>query len=167
MRAVVQRVLSARVTVDDRIVGEIGGASAARLLILVGVHRNDGEAEAVLLARKVSQLRIFADDEGKMNRSLEDLGGESLVISQFTLFADVKKGRRPSFFDAATPEQAVPLRDVVCRHLVGTVRQGEFGAHMHVVSVIDGPVTAIYHEDSLPGEWRSYIDKNSGFTRTL
>lgn len=143
MRAVVQRVLSARVTVEDRVVGEIGGPPAARLLILAGVHRDDSEAEAMLLARKISGLRIFADEDGKMNRSLDDLGGESLVVSQFTLFADLKKGRRPSFFDAAPPEQAVPLLDVFCRHLTGTVRQGEFGAHMHVESVNDGPVTIV------------------------
>jgi D-aminoacyl-tRNA deacylase len=143
MRAVVQRVLSARVTVEDRVVGEIGGPPAARLLILAGVHRDDSEAEAMLLARKISGLRIFADEDGKMNRSLDDLGGESLVVSQFTLFADLKKGRRPSFFDAAPPEQAVPLLEVFCRHLTGTVRQGEFGAHMHVESVNDGPVTIV------------------------
>jgi D-tyrosyl-tRNA(Tyr) deacylase len=150
MRAVVQRVLHARVTVDGRVVGEIGGAPCARLLILAGVHRDDTEAEAMLLARKISQLRIFADEDGKMNRSLEDLGGESLVISQFTLFADVKKGRRPSFFDAAPPEQAIPLLAAFCRHLTGTVRQGEFGAHMHVESVNDGPVTIILDTDT----WR-------------
>lgn len=158
MRAVVQRVLSARVTVDDRVVGEIGGAPAARLLILVGVHRNDTEAEAMLLARKISQLRIFADDDGKMNRSLEDLGGESLVVSQFTLFADLTKGRRPSFFDAAQPQQAVPLLDVFCRHLVGTVRQGEFGAHMHVESVNDGPVTIVLDTDTWARPPRSLTD---------
>lgn len=135
--------LSARVTVDDRVVGEIDGPPAARLLILAGVHRDDTEAEAVLLARKISGLRIFADDQGRMNRSIEELGGESLVISQFTLFADLKKGRRPSFFDAAPPQQAVPLLDTFCRTLAGVVRQGEFGAHMHVESVNDGPVTIV------------------------
>lgn len=148
MRAVVQRVLRARVTVEDRVVGAIDGPPAARLLIFAGVHRTDTEVEAMLLARKISQLRIFADEEGRMNRSLEELGGESLVVSQFTLFADLTKGRRPSFFDAAPPEQAVPLLDVFCRHLTGTVRQGEFGAHMHVESVNDGPVTIALDTDT-------------------
>ena len=143
MRAVVQRVLSARVSVDGRVVGEIGGAPAARFLILAGVHKEDTEAQAVLLARKISQLRVFADEAGKMNRSLEELGGESLVISQFTLFADLRKGRRPSFFDAAPPEQAVRLLDVFCQNLAGVVRQGEFGAHMVVELANDGPVTII------------------------
>jgi D-tyrosyl-tRNA(Tyr) deacylase len=158
MRAVVQRVLRARVTVEDRIVGEIDGPPAARLLILAGVHRDDTEAEAMLLARKISQLRIFADGQGRMNRSLEELGGESLVVSQFTLFADLKKGRRPSFFDAASPEQAVPLLDVFCRHLMGTVRQGEFGAHMHVESVNDGPVTITLDTDAWMRQSRRLTD---------
>jgi D-tyrosyl-tRNA(Tyr) deacylase len=158
MRAVVQRVLRARVTVEDRVVGEIDGPPAARLLILAGVHRDDTEVEAMLLARKISQLRIFADGEGRMNRSLEQLGGESLVVSQFTLFADLKKGRRPSFFDAASPEQAVPLLDVFCRHLTGTVRQGEFGAHMHVESVNDGPVTITLDTDAWMRQSRQLTD---------
>ncbi|MGH2589148.1 MAG: D-aminoacyl-tRNA deacylase [Dehalococcoidia bacterium] len=147
MRAVVQRVLRARVTVDDRVVGEIGGEPVARFLILAGVHRDDTEAEAALLARKISQLRVFPDEAGRMNRSLEDLGGESLVVSQFTLFADLRKGRRPSFFDAAPPEQAIPLLDLFCRSLSGTVRQGEFGARMHVELVNDGPVTILLDTD--------------------
>ena len=143
MRAVVQRVLSARVTVEGRTVAAIGGAPASRFLILAGVHKDDTEAEAALLARKISQLRVFPDEAGKMNRSLADLGGETLVVSQFTLFADLRKGRRPSFFDAAPPEQAIPLLEIFCQNLVGTVRQGEFGAHMHVELVNDGPVTIL------------------------
>ena len=143
MRAVVQRVLSARVTVAGRVTGEIGPPAPARLLILVGIHRDDGEAEAVLLARKISQLRIFADDAGRMNRSLEELGGACLVVSQFTLFADLRKGRRPSFFEAAPPEQAIPLLTVFGDNLAGNVARGEFGAHMHVESVNDGPVTIV------------------------
>lgn len=158
MRAVVQRVLSARVTVDDRVVGAVGGDAGARLLILAGVHRDDTEAEALLLARKISQLRIFADEAGRMNRSLEDLGGESLVISQFTLFADLKKGRRPSFFDAAPPERAVPLLDSFCRALSGRVEQGEFGAHMHVESVNDGPVTIVLDTQMWSSTARSLTD---------
>src|SRR4051812_44820368 len=98
MRAVIQRVLRGSVTVDGAVVGALDAVSGACFVILLGVHRDDGEAEARLLARKVSELRVFADDAGKMNRSLADLGGESLVISQFTLFADLTRGRRPSFF---------------------------------------------------------------------
>ena len=143
MRAVVQRVLSARVLVDGEVVGEVGSAPGGRFLVLAGVHRDDSEAEAALLARKVSQLRVFADDDGKMNRSLEDLGGECLVISQFTLFADLRKGRRPSFFDAAPPEQAERLLEVFCANLSGRVAQGRFGAHMLVELANDGPVTIL------------------------
>lgn len=146
MRAVLQRVLSGRVTVDGETVGEIGGG-APGFVILAGVHRDDTEAEALLLARKVSQLRVFADADGKMNRSLEEIGGESLVISQFTLFADTRKGRRPSFFDAASPETAKRLLDVFCSHLSGRVHQGRFGAHMLVELANDGPVTVILDTD--------------------
>lgn len=147
MRAVVQRVLSARVSVDGRTVAEIGGPPAARFVILAGIHRLDTEAEARLLARKISQLRVFPDDHGKMNRSLEELGGESLVISQFTLFADLRRGRRPSFFDAAPPEQAISLLDVFCEHLAGSVSTGEFGAKMLVELANDGPVTIVLDTD--------------------
>jgi D-aminoacyl-tRNA deacylase len=147
MRAVVQRVLWARVSVDGEVVAEIGGPPGARFLILAGVHRDDTEAEARLLARKISQLRVFPDDEGRMNLSLEDLGGESLVVSQFTLFADLRKGRRPSFFDAAPPERAVPLLDAFCEYLTGTVKQGRFGAKMTVELANDGPVTITLDTD--------------------
>src|SRR5262245_14703955 len=128
MRAVVQRVLRGSVTVDDQVVGAVDAANGACFVILLGVHRVDTVTEARLLARKVSELRVFADDAGKMNRSLAEVGGESLVISQFTLFADLKRGRRPSFFDAAPPEQAQPLIELFCAEMAGTVRQGIFGA---------------------------------------
>jgi len=147
MRAVVQRVQRAQVTVDGRVTGAIGSAAGGRLLIFAGIHRADGEAEALLLARKISQLRIFPDDSGRMNRSLKEIGGESLVVSQFTLFADLRKGRRPSFFDAAPPEQAVQLLERFCTALHGRVAQGLFGAHMHVESVNDGPVTIVLDTD--------------------
>jgi D-aminoacyl-tRNA deacylase len=147
MRAVVQRVLWARVSVDGELVAEIGGPPAARLLILAGVHRDDSEAEARLLARKISQLRVFPDDDGRMNRSLEELGGECLVISQFTLFADVRKGRRPSFFDAAPPDHAVAVLEAFCGYLTGTVKLGRFGAKMLVELANDGPVTITLDTD--------------------
>ena len=149
MRAVVQRVTGGRVSVDGEIVAAIGSDStaAARFVILAGVHRDDTEAEAMLLARKISELRVFADEAGKMNRSLAELGGECLVISQFTLFADLRRGRRPSFFDAASPEHAQRLLDVFCAHLSGAVRQGRFGAHMVVELANDGPVTIVLDTD--------------------
>ena len=150
MRAVVQRVLWARVRVADETVAATGGDPGARFLVLAGVHREDTAAEAELLARKISQLRVFPDGEGRMNRSLEELGGESLVVSQFTLYADLRKGRRPSFFDAAPPEQAVPLLEVFCRTLAGSVKQGRFGAKMLVELANDGPVTIILDTDT----WR-------------
>jgi D-tyrosyl-tRNA(Tyr) deacylase len=159
MRAVVQRVLSARVTVDGRVAGEIGAGARAGLLILAGVHRDDTEGDAELLARKISQLRIFADADGKMNLSLEELGGESLVVSQFTLFADLRKGRRPSFFDAAPPDMAIPLLETFCRNLSGTVHTGQFGAHMHVESVNDGPVTIVMDTTLWTGGSRPLTDR--------
>jgi D-aminoacyl-tRNA deacylase len=143
MRAVIQRVLSGRVSVDGDVVGSLDGVAGGRLVILLGVHRDDTEAEARLLADKISNLRIFADDAGRMNRSLAEVGGGSLVVSQFTLFADLKKGRRPSFFDAAPPAQAVPLINLFCRCLAGHVEQGRFGAKMAVELVNDGPVTIV------------------------
>ena len=143
MRACIQRVLSASVTLPqeaNRLVGEIGQG----LLVLLGVGMTDTESESTLLARKCSELRIFEDENGKMNRSLTDVGGSMLVVSQFTLYADCKRGRRPSFTDAAPPEQA----DRLYQHFVEEVRQrqipvalGTFRAEMHVRLVNDGPVT--------------------------
>lgn len=142
MRAVIQRVSEASVTVEGRVVGAIGQG----LLILLGVGAGDGEAEAKLLAEKSANLRIFADDEGRFNRSLLDTGGEALVVSQFTLYADTRRGRRPSFSDAAPPEIAAPLVDAFAnelRRLGIVVSTGQFGAMMQVALVNDGPVTIL------------------------
>ena len=142
MRAVVQRVRQASVTVGDEVVGAIGQG----LLILLGIGVGDSEAEARLLAEKTANLRIFADEEGRFNRSLLDIGGEALVVSQFTLYADTRRGRRPSFSDAAPPEIAAPLVDVFAgelRRLGVAVSTGRFGAMMRVALVNDGPVTIL------------------------
>jgi D-aminoacyl-tRNA deacylase len=140
VRAVVQRVSEARVVVAGERVAEIDRG----LVVLVGVARNDSEAEAERLAGKVARLRIFEDDGGKFDRSLLDVGGEALVVSQFTLIADTRKGNRPSFTDAAPPEQAEPLYERFCEALRlqgADVEVGVFGARMHVELVNDGPVT--------------------------
>jgi D-tyrosyl-tRNA(Tyr) deacylase len=142
MRAVVQRVSQASVTVGDEVVGAIGQG----LLILLGIGVGDSEAEARLLAEKTANLRIFADEEGRFNRSLLDIGGEALVVSQFTLYADTRRGRRPSFSDAALPEIAAPLVDIFAdelRRLGVAVSTGRFGAMMQVALVNDGPVTIL------------------------
>ena len=137
MRALVQRVSSASVTVDGEAVSEIGPG----LLVLLGVRRGDGENEADRLVRKLLALRVFADDEGRMNRSVTDVEGEILCVSQFTLYGDARKGNRPSYVDAAPPEEAEPLYERV-RSGLGA-RGGRFGAHMHVGLVNDGPVTLL------------------------
>jgi D-tyrosyl-tRNA(Tyr) deacylase len=140
VRAVVQRVASARVTVD----GDLTGAIGPGLLIYTGVAEGDGEVEARWLASKVAQLRIFDDDDGHFDRSLLDTGGSALVVSQFTLIADTRRGRRPSFIGAARPEAAEPLVERVMeelRSLGVPVEGGRFGAHMRVESENDGPVT--------------------------
>jgi D-aminoacyl-tRNA deacylase len=141
MRTVLQRVKNASVTVGDEMVSEIG----AGLLLLVGVASGDGEAEADWLARKISGLRIFNDREGKMNLSVQDAWGEILAVSQFTLLADTRKGKRPSFVGAAPPEEAERLFDYFCERLraagTGPVKTGVFGAMMDVALVNDGPVT--------------------------
>jgi len=140
MRIVLQRVSEARVTVDDTIIGAIGPG----LLLLVGIGPDDTEANAVALADKVAHLRIFEDAAGKMNLALLDMGGAALVVSQFTLYADVSHGRRPSFIGAAPPALAAPLVDrfaTALRDLGITVASGQFGAHMRVALVNDGPVT--------------------------
>ena len=142
MRAVVQRVREAKVVVEEKIVGEIKHG----LLCFVGVGKEDQETDADYLATKIPQLRIFADNEGKFNRSLLDIKGEILVVSQFTLFGDCRKGRRPSFTDAAEPEQARRLYHRFITNLKGQeipVAQGEFQAHMEVELVNDGPVTLL------------------------
>lgn len=147
MRAILQRVTRASVEVDGTVVGEIGGG----LLVLLGVAKPDTAADADFLAGKILNLRIFADDAGKMNRSLLDCAGELLVVSQFTLYGDTRKGRRPGFDDAAPPEQARSLYE----HFVAAARQsgvkvetGVFQAHMAVSLVNDGPVTFLVESSS-------------------
>ncbi|CZT57936.1 D-tyrosyl-tRNA(Tyr) deacylase [Eubacteriaceae bacterium CHKCI005] len=149
MRAVLQRVTNASVTVDCETVGEIGKG----FLILLGVTHGDTQAEAELLARKISGLRVFSDEQDKMNLSLLDIEGEALVVSQFTLYADCKKGRRPSFTDAAKPEEADQLYqtfvNLLLQHGVRKVETGRFGADMKVSLLNDGPVTIVLDTDQL------------------
>jgi D-tyrosyl-tRNA(Tyr) deacylase len=142
MRAVLQRVRRASVSVAGEVVGQIERG----LLILLGVHRNDTPDQARWLADKVAGLRIFEDAAGKMNVSVQDAGGSVLVVSQFTLYADCRKGRRPSFIEAAPPEIAVPLYEQFANELRALgipVATGRFGADMQVELVNDGPVTVI------------------------
>ena len=142
MRALIQRVSRGAVSVEGRVVGRIGRG----FVVLVGVTHGDGRAEAEWLAAKIAGLRVFDDDAGKMNLSLADVGGALLVVSQFTLYGDARKGRRPSFSDAAAPEHAEPLVDwfVDCLRRAGfTVATGVFGAHMDVAIHNDGPVTLL------------------------
>ncbi len=143
MRVVLQRVSSAEVTVDQRSVGAIGKG----FVLLVGFKASDGEIEATWIADKIVGLRVFPDAEGKMNRSLNDVEGELLVVSQFTLYGDVRKGRRPSFIDAAPPEIAIPLYDnfvaLLNERAPGRIETGEFGAAMDVELVNQGPVTIL------------------------
>lgn len=148
MRIVLQRVTRASVTVDGKIVGQIGRG----FLILLGIGQGDGDSEVKALVDKIVNLRVFPDDEGKMNRSLLDSGGASLVVSQFTLYADVRKGRRPSFIEAAPPALAEPL---VARFMAALaacgihVEGGVFGAHMDVELLNDGPVTILLDSEQL------------------
>jgi D-tyrosyl-tRNA(Tyr) deacylase len=142
MRAVIQRVSRARVTID----GEVTGQIATGLLVLLGVAKPDTAEQARWLADKVVGLRIFNDADGKMNRSLAEVGGAVLVVSQFTLYGDCQKGRRPSFIDAAPPEIAIPLYEefiYAVRALGIPTATGRFGAMMQVELVNDGPVTLI------------------------
>ena len=146
MRAVVQRVSRAEVCVDGRQVSSIGGG----LLVLLGVAQGDTVAEVDYLARKIVALRIFEDDAGKMNLAVTDVGGELLVVSQFTLCADTHKGNRPSFVHAAQPDDAAPMiaRFVEAVRAAGLeCKEGEFGAHMAVELVNDGPVTIVFDTD--------------------
>lgn len=140
MKALLQRVSYASVTVAGEVVGEIGRGFA----ILLGVTHSDGEGEAAWLAQKVAGIRLFEDGEGKMNLGLADVGGEVLVVSQFTLYGDARKGKRPSFIDAARPEQAEPLVAYFVAQLQAQglrVATGRFGANMLVQIHNDGPVT--------------------------
>lgn len=142
MRAVIQRVSQAAVSINEREVGRIDHG----LLILLGVHDTDTQKEVDYLIKKIAQMRIFEDEQGKMNLSIEDVKGALLSISQFTLFADTKKGNRPSFIAAARPETAIPLYEAFnegLRQRGITVETGEFGADMAVSLVNDGPVTII------------------------
>jgi D-tyrosyl-tRNA(Tyr) deacylase len=146
--AVLQRVARASVVVS----GETVGAIERGLLVLLGVSTKDGEAEVELLARKTAEIRIFEDAAGKMNLSVKEVGGSVLVVSQFTLLADCRKGRRPSFIDAARPEQAIPLYERFCALLRAdglTVATGKFGAEMKVELLNDGPVTIVLSTDEL------------------
>ncbi len=142
MRAVIQRVSQGRVLVDGEEIGTIGPG----LVILLGVHRDDNTEDGKYLARKIVNLRIFSDENGKMNRSLLDVGGQALIVSQFTLWGDTRKGRRPSFIQAAEPDKAEKLyQDFVSemdRQNV-TTATGEFGAMMELALINDGPVTLI------------------------
>jgi len=142
MRAVCQRVSEARVTVDGAVTGEIG----AGLVVLLGIEREDESSEASRLARKVAQLRIFEDDGGKFAHSLVDTLGAALVVSQFTLIADTRKGNRPSFENAAPADRAEPLYEEFCRALAAEgvpVERGVFGTRMAVALVNEGPVTIV------------------------
>ena len=140
MRAVIQRATHGKVTVDDRVVGEIGSG----IVVLLGIASDDTRNDADYLAQKIVALRIFDDTEGKMNVSLKDNGGSLLVVSQFTLYGDVRRGLRPSWSDAAPPELAEPLYEYFvekCKTLVSKVETGSFRKMMQVELVNDGPVT--------------------------
>ena len=148
MRAVLTRVKHASVQVDGKVIGKIGEG----FLVLLGVTHEDTEAQAEKLADKLTGLRIFEDENEKMNRSLTDVGGELLVVSQFTLYANCKKGRRPDFLAAVRPEVAIPLYErfvELCREKGFHTETGEFGAYMQVDSLNDGPLTIILDTDTL------------------
>ena len=143
MKVVVQRVSKARVTVGQ----EITGVIKKGLVLLVGIHQTDGEEQIRWMCEKILKLRIFEDDEGKMNKSVTDVGGGLLVVSQFTLYGDAKKGTRPSFIEAARPEKAEPIYeqmvDYFKKHSELSIQTGSFGAMMNVQLVNNGPVTLI------------------------
>ncbi len=140
MRVLIQRVTYGKVSVDGNAIAEIGPG----VMVLLGIGHGDGEAQAAFLTEKIANLRVFEDAEGKMNLSLRDTGGGAIVVSQFTLYGDARKGRRPSFTDAALPDVARPLVDrfaQLMREQGVPTQQGEFGAHMLVEIHNDGPVT--------------------------
>ena len=143
MRAVIQRVTQASCTVE----GQITGAIEAGFLVLLGVEENDSREDAIWLAQKIANMRIFSDEAGQMNRSLADIGGRILLISQFTLFAQTKKGNRPGFIRAARPDKAIPLYEFMqaeLEKLTGTkIETGIFGADMKISLLNDGPVTIL------------------------
>ncbi len=161
MRALLQRVARATVTVDGSVVGSIDGG----LLVLAGVRDGDGPADAAWLAEKIAGLRIFNDDAGRMNLSVAETGGRVLLVSQFTLYGDARKGRRPSFASAAAPDTAVPLLDELKRGLEAAglvVATGRFGAHMHVELLNDGPVTLLLDTADRPGAVGSAAAPDAG-----
>jgi D-tyrosyl-tRNA(Tyr) deacylase len=142
MRAVVQRVIEASVTVEGEVIGNIGRG----FMVLLGVHRNDGPSDADYIADKIANLRIFEDEAGKLNLSLMETGGAALIVSQFTLYGDARKGRRPGFTEAASGEPALQLYESVCERVAAagiTVARGRFGAEMKVHLINDGPVTLL------------------------
>jgi len=143
MRAVIQRVSESSVSIG----GEVVASIASGLMVLLGVERDDEAADAEWLAGKIANMRLFEDEEGRMNRSLSETGGEAIVVSQFTLHASTRKGNRPSFVRAARPEHSAPLYDGFCealsQHLGRAVGRGRFGAMMEVALVNDGPVTIV------------------------
>ena len=148
MRAVLTRVKHASVTIDGKVHGQIGEG----FLILLGITHEDTEAQAVKLADKLTGLRIFEDENGKMNRGLEEVNGQLLIVSQFTLYGNCKKGRRPEFLAAARPEVAIPLYEKfvqLCRDKGFHTETGEFGADMQVESLNDGPLTLVVDTDQL------------------
>ena len=148
MRAVIQRVTRAKVTVDNEVIGEIGNG----LVVLVGIARDDTKVEAAYLVDKIANLRIFDDEDGKMNLSVKDVVGGLLIVSQFTLYGDVRRGLRPSWIDAAPPEVAGPLYDFFVRQARSTVDDvatGKFQAMMQVELVNDGPVTILLDSNKL------------------
>ena len=148
MRAVLPRVKHASVTIDGKVHGQIGEG----FLILLGITHEDTEAQAVKLADKLTGLRIFEDENGKMNRGLDEVKGELLIVSQFTLYGNCKKGRRPEFLAAARPEVAIPLYEKfveLCRAKGFHTETGEFGAYMQVDSLNDGPLTLVVDTDQL------------------
>ncbi len=148
MRAVVTRVSSASVTIDGQVVGQIGRG----FLILLGVGPNDGEAQCRRLAEKALGLRVFKDEADKMNLGLEQIGGQVLVVSQFTLYGNCRKGRRPSFVEAAPPDLGEKMYErflEICTEMGFPPQHGEFGADMQVASVNDGPVTLVLDTDQL------------------
>lgn len=161
MRALVQRVSSASVRVEDTVAGEIG----AGLLVLLGVGHGDGPAQVAWLAEKVVNLRVFPDDAGAMNRSLLDLGYSALVVSQFTLYGDTRRGRRPSFVDAAPPEEANLLYQQFCARLEGLgvpVARGVFRATMQVALVNEGPVTLMLETPAVETRNCSALPRGTG-----
>ena len=148
MRAVLTRVKHASVTIDGKVHGQIGEG----FLILLGITHEDTEAQAVKLADKLTGLRIFEDENGKMNRGLEEVNGQLLIVSQFTLYGNCKKGRRPDLLAAARPEVAIPLYEKfveLCRAKGFHTETGEFGADMQVESLNDGPLTLVVDTDQL------------------